>query len=330
MKLKLFMTMAAVALIAASCSNDGSEVTDGPIELRLTSGVEVQQTRSNTQAEQIANGEKIYAWMDEVSATEYIKAWSLTADGSGSLTGSDRYFPASGNSVDIYALHGNFASDAFTENTTTFPGSALTVAVEANQTPNDDGRMAKYVQSDLLYAIQKNVSRSGASGNVKTQELTFYHLLSKVEVALKTGAGSPDLSGATVTIENTKLKADFTPNKTATMSSQSERAAMVDITGSENPIAPITIGNATCSNFAEGVVYNEAIIVPQTLATNAQFIKVQLKGNAALYYKISETTFESGKKYIYNITVNLTGLTATTKIEDWQPVATVNGNAEME
>lgn len=327
--------MAAVALIAASCSNDGDDVTNEPVELHLTSGVEVQQTRSNTQAEQIASEEKIYAWVDDAatssSATEYINAWNLTADGSGNLTGSSRYFPESGNSVDIYALHGNFILSTFTEDETVFPASALTIAVEADQAPSADGSMAKYIQSDLLYAIQKGVSRNGASNNVKNQELTFYHLLSKVEVALKAGTGFPDLSDAMVTIENTRLKAAFTPNKTATMANQSERAAMVAATGANIAPGSIAIGNAASNDFGDGVVYNEAIIVPQKLSAGVQFIKVQLKNSqAALYYRIPETTFESGKKYIYNITVNLTGLTVTTEIKDWEPVTPISGTAEME
>ena len=83
MKAKLFMTMAAATMILAGCSNDENEITDNwNGEIRLSSGVTVQ-TRSNTQATQIQQDETVYVWADKASSTtEYIKAWTLTADGS--------------------------------------------------------------------------------------------------------------------------------------------------------------------------------------------------------------------------------------------------------
>lgn len=356
MKTGLFMTMAAATLLLAGCSNDEIETTsNGPVELRLTSGVTVQQTRatsSGTQGTQIANGEVIYAWVDDAGTTTpsapaaaYINAWKLTANGSGDFTGTSMYFPASGNGVNIYALHGDFGSTTtFTEGIvgtttvgTTFP-STLTHTVATSQAPDTKGSMAAYTKSDLLYARQMGVTRSGASGNTKKQSLTFYHMLSKVEVALKAGNGSPDLTGATVTIENTKLKADFTPDKTKDIanesSGQSNRAGMIQLTQDDNDVKPITIGNTvtTPDNWDSNPVYNEAIIVPQAVGsgTDVEFIKVQLNGKAPFYYKTNQT-FESGKRYLYKITVDLTGLTVTSTIKDWETVAEIkSGSATME
>ncbi len=326
MKAKLFMTMAAATMILAGCSNDENEVADSwNGEIRLTSGVTVQ-TRSNTQATQIQEGETVYVWADKASpTTEYIKAWTLTADGSNGFKDNSipQYYPTDGSNLDFYALHGNFASNAFTENTTEFPATAIVHSVEADQSGTE-----AYTKSDLLYAVQKNVPRSS-----NAVELSFYHMLSKVEVALKSGNGKPNLTGATVTIVGTKLKADFTPNKSATMTDQSARAGMITIPGDNNDAAPIKIRTVTTDNLDTNSEYGEAVVLPkQTISQNTPFIQVTLANKAVFSYKIPDVgglTLESGKKYTYKITVNQTGLTVTSEIEDWTEVAK-EGDAEMD
>lgn len=321
------MMMAATALVLVGCSNDENEITDSwNGEIRLTSGVTVQQTRANTQATQILRGEKVYVWADKASSTaDYIKAWTLTASSNNNFTGTSQYYPTDGN-LDFYALHGNFEEGTFTENATEFPTAAIVYSVEADQS---DTNMENYAKSDLLYAVKQGVARSKDA-----VELTFYHMLSKVEVALKSGDGTPDLENAVVTIEGTKLKANFTPDKSATMTEQSARADMITISGSNNEATPIRIRTVTTNDFNTNTEYGEAVVLPnQTISKDAPFIKVTLADGAAFSYKIPDAaglTLESGKKYTYKITVNQTGLTATSKIEDWTEEGLKEGDAEMD
>ena len=185
---KKYLIFAAAALTLAACSND-ENLNDGPVELRLSSSLEVQTRAYQVQDEQLASGETVYVWADEQDGeTDYIKAWELTAAGNGSFQepATKQYFPQSGKGLSLYAIHGDFgASDfgasAFTENATPFPTASLTHTVSDNQ--SIDANVAK---SDLLYAVAPNVSRNG---NPTVVPLTFRHLLAKVEVALKPGDG---------------------------------------------------------------------------------------------------------------------------------------------
>lgn len=331
MKTRLFMTMAAATLILAGCSNDENEtVNNGPVELRLTSGVTVQQARAYTatQSTSISEGEVVSVWVDDAgttsTATPLYQAIQLKATNNNGFTGDDMYFPATGNNIDIYAIHGNFRTP-FSKNDA-FPTDAVDYEVKANQSNATD-----YTNSDLLYAYEKNVARKG---NPTTKELTFYHMLSKLELAIKIGKGAPELAVSdAVKLGDVMLSGKFTPSTSATMSNQSERAGMLGTATSATP-GDMTLGQVTCSDFTESdVFYNEAILVPQDMI--GKKLTFTLKNGGTLTYTIpafeskSDATFESGKKYLYHITINLTGLTVTSKIVDWTPVTAVSGDAEM-
>lgn len=319
--------MAAVALAMAGCSNDENEEMDNwNGEIRLSSGVAVQ-TRANTQAEQIQKNETVYAWVDKAStpAASYIKAWTLTAQGNGTLLGSSQFYPTDDSDLNFYAMHGNFASD-ITENETEFPQYGVAHSVAADQSGTD---MKNYAKSDLLYAVKKGVTRSSSAVN-----LEFYHMLSKVEVALKSGDGKPDLEGAIVTIEGTKLKAAFTPDKDVDMTVPSARAGMIAIPGDDNEAASVKIRTVVTDDLDTNTEYAEAVLIPgQSIAKDATFIKVALQDGATFSYKISDTdglTLESGKKYTYKITVNQSGLSVSSEIKNWDTVPDKEGNATMD
>lgn len=333
MKTNLFVTMAAAALILAGCANDENGIDNGPVKLRLTSGVEVQQTRAftPTQSTSITAGEVVSVWVDDAGTTPaptpLYEANQLTATAGNGFDGSDMFFPETGNKVNIYAVHGNFTAP-FTSGAA-FPTTAVEYSVAADQSKGGTA----YTNSDLLYAYEKGVARSS-----NPVQLTFYHMLSKLELAIVKGEGAPELAttGA-VKLGGVTLNGNFTPSTSADMSDQSKRAGMLSAASSQVVSGDMTLGQNTCEDFTDKVSYNEAILVPQEMI--GKVLTFTLKDGGTLKYTIpgftstpGKAVFESGKKYQYHITLKLTGLEVTSKIEDWDAVGIdpVPGDAVMD
>ena len=289
MKAKLFMTMAAAMMILAGCSNDENEITDNwNGEIRLSSGVTVQQTRTNSTNvpdTQIAADEFVKVVVTQQSSDSHdYDGYTLDfkADGNGGLSNStSMYYPTSGMGVNIYAYH---------------PADAMvSFSVQENQSADKD-----YYKSDLLYSKAQDYAR-----RKEAHSLTFVHKLCKVTYTLKSGTGSPDLTDATVKWMNVA--------KTIGFDAATGVVATPTITATITPHA--TYG---------------AVIVPQTVSSGTKLLQVTLANGGVLYYTPdTEQLFEGGKKYNYDITVNLSGLTVESTITDWTPVGKT-GDAEME
>ena len=289
MKAKLFMTMVAATMILAGCSNDENEITDNwNGEIRLSSGVTVQQTRANSTNvpdTQIAKDEVVKVMVAKQSSDLHdYDGYTLdfTADGNGGLSNpTSMYYPTSGMGVNIYAYH---------------PADAMvSFSVQENQSADKD-----YYKSDLLYSKAQDYAR-----RKEAHSLTFVHKLCKVTYTLKSGTGSPDLTDATVKWMNVA--------KTIGFDAATGVVATPTITATITPHA--TYG---------------AVIVPQTVSSGTKLLQVTLANGGVLYYTPdTEQLFEGGKKYNYDITVNLSGLTVESTITDWTPVGKT-GDAEME
>lgn len=320
----MMLALAATTLMTA-CSKDENEMDNWNGEIRLSSGIEVQtRAYTPTQGTQIVNGEVVSVWVDDaktptttVTTENLYKARQLTAN-NGSFTGTAMYFPQTGNKVNIFAMHGIF--DPVFKEGDAFPTSGATYTVNANQSVNAD-----YIKSDLLYAYSPAVARTNSS-----VPLTFYHMLSKLEVAIKIGDGAPALkSSGAVSLSSVTTNGKFTPGKPADMSVQSARAAMLGAAGTP-VLSDMTLGQTTCADFATNVNYNEAILVPQSMS--GKTLTFTLADGGTLSYTFpSSTTFESGKRYTYHITLKLTGLVVTSSIENWDPITSnpVTGDATM-
>lgn len=324
MKTKVFMTMAALALMATGCNNE-DEMDNWNGEIRLTSGIEVQTRATHNLDESLKNGETVHVWVDDaktptttVTTEKLYENNQLTAGSDGALTGDPpMYFPQTGNKVNIYALHTNAT---WTGNT--FPESELTHRVATDQKSSTTTTGGGYQGSDLVFAKKTEVARTSDA-----VELEFNHLLSKIEVVLVKGAGSPSINK--VEILNTRLEAKFTPSQTQNFNA----TASGDIT-EKNPIE--IDKNLTTATDAKGTdeskkVLNEAIIVPQTLTAGTEFIRITTTEGGVLTYSLSEEKeFAPATKYRYTITANLTELKVTSSISLWGSGEGGTGTAEME
>ena len=292
--------MAAATLLLAGCSNDENELDNWNGEIRLSSGL-VVQTRANTAAvpdKQIAANEQIGVYVTGVSGETAYNGYtnvSATADGAGNFSNysTTMYYPQSGNGVQISAYH---------------PYDSRTDADEYDFTVETaQSTAANYFKSDLLYSTTAAYARSKDAHN-----LTFDHKLVKVVCNLTAGAGNPDITNATVEIVTPERAVKF-----------NRKTGAVSTTGT-----PAKSDNVTLGQYG-------AIIAPQTYAMGTKFLKVTLAGGSgAFYYTIpkneEDLDLAAGSVYTFNITVDLTGLTVTSAINEWTPVTAKDGTAVMD
>lgn len=303
------VTAAALALTPVSCDDAAIVPDDGSkMELRLSSSVHAVTRADFTETDtQIADGEDVLVYVDETGLGTLYEKITLTADGNGGLSGNTKmFFPESRKSADIYVLHTNAV----------WPGAAYPATAITHTVAADQQTLAGYAASDLLYSRSANVARTSA-----VVGLTFYHLLSKVEVAVMPGNGLTASYITGITIGGTKRDAAFTPDKATAPS-----AIPITASGLASAIAISSDVSANLSN----PTYNAAVVVPQTLVAGTEFITVHLTTGYLVYRLPAETTFESGKKYVYKITANLAELVVTSSIVDWSPADPVTGSATLE
>lgn len=139
---------------------------------------------------------------------------------------------------------------------------------------------------DILYAHTANTNSNGYNKNSGIVDLLFDHALSKISFNLISGTGSPNLTGATITIGNLFRKANL---------------SLVD--GSVNNLTDagtITVNATTRS----------AIVIPQT--SSPKLVVTLADGTNKFEWDFpSNTEFLPKSEHPYNITVNRTGITVS-------------------
>ena len=303
-----YLLLAAAALAFAACGNDETDNWNG--EIRLRSGLDVQQTTRATtaiQATQFESGENIDVYITEATTgtatTTYDSPLVYTVGDGGALsTTKQPYYPSSGNGVNIFAV---------------YPKGTSIAANNTFTIKDDQSTGANYKASDLMYGAPTN--NATVSRTKDAVSLTFTHLLSKVTVELVSGAGNPSLDGAVVKLKNVN------PSTTLTANNSTKSISTADGTATD-----IAVMTATSSNLK-----GSAVVIPQTLATT--FIEVTLATGGVLTSNtltsgensLTSVVLESGKAYKYTITVNLTSLDVTSSITPWGSGTEATGNATM-
>ncbi len=169
-----------------------------------------------------------------------------------------------------------------------YPATAGTdFTVATDQTGDDD-----YKASDLMFASVTNQAKQAAA-----VELAFTHKMAKLCVNITAGTGVTSITS--VSILNVKPTVSFN-----------------QATGA--------VGEASGAATAIAVSNNGAAVIPAQTIDGGLLSIVTDKGTAT--YSVTNKSFEAGKVYTMNITVNLRSVGTTTAITGWTGEGTVTVN----
>jgi hypothetical protein len=285
----LFLATAAAA-VTSSCQK-------APVsEQEITKAVTFSSTISNQVTTKAAGAN----W----ESNDAIGVFMKTGSGlSNALASNKQYVTTKGD--------GNFSASSTTEEIN-YPADGSNVdfiayypyqtTITNNIYPVNVADQTQQNKIDLLYA--NNVT--GANKNKPNAQLQFGHKLSKVELTVAAGTGVSSLTGLTVTYNGFNTTANF-DLATGTLAAAANPAAIK---------AKTTAGTTTTAA--------ETILLPVASVAGA---KVEFKiGNETYTWTLpSSTTYEAGKKYSYNITLqeqagNNVAIVASGNITDWTDV----------
>ena len=291
--------------LLGSCTSDdvvggaGREECDIILGQPITVTSATRATDGSTSSTPFDSGEIVWLWANKSDGSEYIKAWQLTAQSGGSLTGSSaKYWPSDGSHLNVYALHGNFKnSSSISEGTTQWSNLSLTHTVETDQTLDNNKCL-----SDLLYS-QTSSAVAPNSGSV---QLTFDHVLSKICITLKKADGSgiedANLNNAKVEVSgiNTEVTYDATNNRVTNSGTAST----------------ITLGQETSgSTTYEAIVPSGMTVAPQVKITLNDFPETGKKRTFSC--TLSSVTFAKGNKYTFTLTLHNEIVVSSPSISEW-------------
>ena len=279
-------------LSLSACSNEEMPMDDGRVALQVTSGI---QTRAFDNQWEKEDKIGIFSFTQgDAPAQTYTNVRYVTTGGNGSFTpdGITIYLPTDGSSLDFVAYYPYKADLA---------DGVYTVDVTDQ---SDQGNI------DLMAAGVETTDRISHS-----VAFNFKHKLSKVVFTFQAGEDMTvdELAGMTVQLTGQQTKATF------------------DVTQPDGEVS-VTTGNPVTLNLktsadgtsAEGIVLPSddysGMTLHLVLANKASYFNWDLNGSEA-------EKFEAGKKYVYDITVNKTRLSITSKITNWEPGNGENGES---
>ena len=266
--------------------------TDARVALQVTSGI---QTRAYD--DQWEKGDEIGIFgftQGDAPAQAYTNERYVTTGGNGTFTpgGTPIYLPTDDSYLDFVAYY---------PHTTSLTADGIYAVDVTNQSIQKD--------IDLMAASKLSANRSK-----NTVAFNFEHKLSKIVLTFKPGDGMAlsELAGMTVQLTNQQPKALFDVT-------QPDGEVVV---GTDSPI-DITLLTDADGTSSEGIVLPSANFDGMTLHLELS------DGGSFFNWNLNKSQnadkFEAGKKYVYDITVNRSGLGVTATITDWTPGNGENG-----
>ena len=319
--MKKFFIFAAAALTLAACSNDENmEMTDGPVEARITAGLSAPTTRA---IDTNWNADRIGVWVKDAPASDMETLYKNVLYTTTS-TGATADFTATTG-------EGIFFQDA--DETVTFAAYAPYQESDANETlPGNNGKVDVKTDNmntatdqekiDFLFAEGATATRTNytvtfadntASGGA---DHSFHHKMAQLNVVFQTsetdGFGPNDIFGCSFNLGGLIHEGTFNVTDGTT-----------ETTGSE--VADWDISGCKYTDAATTRTYS-LILLPQDLT-----VEVGIGGQTYSNSDAINPNLQAGYTYTYTITVKKTGLVVSgCTITGWTDNGTTgDGDAVM-
>lgn len=319
MKASKYWYLGMAALAFAACSNDEENLTSGPVEARITAGVNTPETRAiNDQWEQDAIGvmvtdaptsdmEELYKNVKYTTTANSASAASFTPEGEGI------FFQDASETVTFSAYAPYQASAA-----NTLPGTEGVIGGStADQSTRDKQKIFDYI-----YASGATASRSNSTVQFSGDK-AFFHKMTRLVIIVKTSAqdGFTAEQVTTGTYSLSGLKHDGIFNVVSGTAKASEEAEAINDWS-------LTTNSLKTEGDTDKVTFT-SILYPQTLE-NALTFKAVIDGQTYTNNNL-QPTLETGKSSTITITVKKTGLEVEgCTVSDWGSDNTYNGDATMQ
>ena len=298
-KTRMTLGLLALPFLFAGCGGDenlpGGEVNDGRVALQVSSGIQTRAFDNQWEA-----GDEIGIFMLNNGQTTVADGYDnvpyrVESAGAGGKAFSPSseviYFPTNGDKRDFIAYYpysaDKVANGVYNINLT-------------NQNP----------QKDIDFMLAGKVTDK--SRDKATVSFQFAHKLAKIVMDIEPGDG---------------VTADDLKNITVSLTGQTTEGTFDVLNGQNVTITSTDTKAVTLLANADGT-HAEGIVFPSADYTGMSFtFATQALGNYewVLSQSTNATKFESGKKYLYTITVNKTSIEVTSTIKNWEPG---NGDGE--
>lgn len=318
-----FFIMAAAALTLAACSNDENmEMTDGPVEARITAGLSAPTTRAiGTNW----NADRIGVWVKDAPASDMENLYKNVLYTTTSTSATAEFTATTGQGI--------FFQDA--NETVTFAAYAPYQSSADNATlPGDNGKVDVDTETNNTETLQEDIDFLFAEGATATRtsntvtftnnaggaDHSFHHKMAQLNVVFQTsitdGFGPDDIFGGSFNLGGLIHEGTFnvTDGTTAT-------------TGSE--VADWDISGCKYTDAATTRTYS-LILLPQDLSGKALNVEVGIGGQTYSNSDAINPNLQAGYTYTYTITVKKSGLVVSgCTITNWNTGSTGSGDAEM-
>lgn len=324
MRTSKYVWMAAAVLTLAACNNDEEFTDNGPVEARISAGVNTPETRAiDDRWEQDAIGVMVtsatgtdskmptlYKNVKYTTTTDNNSAATFTAE-----TGKGIFFQDASETV-TFAAYGPYQTS--TDNAT-LPGTNGEISSSTADQSTRDNQKA----FDYIYASGATASQSSPTVEFK-EDHAFAHKMTRLVIIVKTstddGFTAEEVKGGTYTLSGLEHSGTF--NVTTGV-------AAATTTGAKTADEWSLTTNSLKSEADNQVTFT-SILYPQTLGGALTF-KAEIDGQTYTNNTAIRPALAAGTSYTYTITVKKTGLTVSgCTISNWSGGTGGNGDATMQ